>query len=72
MTEHMIMPESAPQADLLPELEAAEEQCPIPVMAAFELQPWSGIYEPEIGFVRGTIFSALDLPFIGKGACLHE
>ncbi len=29
-------------------------------------QKWEDLYEPEVAFDRGTIFQALDLPFLGS------
>ncbi|MBC8570041.1 spore coat associated protein CotJA [Zongyangia hominis] len=37
-------------------------------MAYVPMQPWGNLYEPEVGFNRGTIFRDLDLPFIGEEA----
>jgi hypothetical protein len=49
-----------------------DDPCAVPVMAQFDPQPWDIYGDTETGFRRGTIFPALDLPFIGKGACRHE
>ena len=39
-------------------------------MAYVPMQVWKKPYEREIGFQRGTIFHALDKPFLGdEGAC---
>ncbi len=35
-------------------------------MAYTPIQKWQNIYEDEVGFNRGTIFSQLDLPFLGE------
>ncbi|HBR31994.1 MAG TPA: hypothetical protein DD733_07915 [Clostridiales bacterium] len=38
-------------------------------MAYVPYQPFNNLYDNETGFSRGTIFKALDLPFLGeKGA----
>ena len=29
-------------------------------------QSWQGIYDPQVALERGTIFEALDKPFIGE------
>jgi hypothetical protein len=38
-------------------------------MACVGKQKWRELYEPEHGFCRGTVFSELDLPFMGEGDC---
>ena len=38
-------------------------------MAYVPVQRWQQPYSLEAGFVRGTIFPALDLPFMMGGAC---
>lgn len=38
-------------------------------MAYVPWQKWCDIYETCKGFQRGTIFSELDKPFMGKGGC---
>lgn len=35
-------------------------------MAYVPFQTWVNVYEPSVGFERGTIFEALDKPFIGE------
>ena len=40
-------------------------------MAFVPFQPWQNLYEPEVGFTRGTIFVDLDKPFIGEVAIPH-
>lgn len=41
-----------------------------PGMAYVPMQMWRQPYELETGFLRGTIFNALDKPFLGdEGAC---
>lgn len=37
-------------------------------MAFVPDQTWQNIYETDVGFARGTIFSDLDFPFIGEEA----
>ncbi len=29
-------------------------------------QPWQNLYEPDRALTRGTLFAALDLPFLGS------
>ncbi|MBE6935880.1 MAG: spore coat associated protein CotJA [Ruminococcaceae bacterium] len=41
-------------------------------MAYVPVQQWDAIYEAEKGLSRGTIFPALDLPFLGKEPKNHE
>jgi hypothetical protein len=50
---------------------ADDEQCidMVLAMAYIKRQRWGELYEPEAGLARGTVFSELDLPFMGKGAC---
>lgn len=56
----------------------AEKPMPTPngrgplAMVSIVKQEWDEIYEPETGFHRGTIFPALDLPFMGEGACRRD
>lgn len=38
-------------------------------MARVEKQVWQKIYEAEKGFIRGTIFCELDLPFVCEEGC---
>ena len=46
------------------------QQAQMPGMAYVPMQVWKKPYEREIGFQRGTIFHALDKPFLGdEGAC---
>ncbi|MFA9381595.1 MAG: spore coat associated protein CotJA [Acetanaerobacterium sp.] len=35
-------------------------------MAYVAFQTWEKPYEPEVGYVRGTIFQGLDKPFLGE------
>ena len=35
-------------------------------MAYVPMQRWNKVYDPDVGFARGTIFPCLDLPFLGK------
>lgn len=54
------------------------KSCPMPktvfpkdtplAMAYIPFQHWDEVYEAEVGFSRGTIFPALDKPFIGEEA----
>ena len=41
------------------------QQVQTPGMAYVPMQVWKKPYEMEIGFQRGTIFHALDKPFLG-------
>lgn len=41
-------------------------------MAYVPLQPFEKLYEPSVGFERGTVFSALDKPFIGEEAVADD
>jgi outer membrane biosynthesis protein TonB len=41
----------------------------VPAMICLSKQKWRELYEAEQGFSRGTLFSELDLPFIGEGDC---
>lgn len=41
-------------------------------MAYVPYQQWRKLYEPSIGFKRGTIFAELDKPFLGEGAVPNE
>jgi len=45
--------------------EAALESLPL-AMAYVPRQRWNTTYEPETGFVCGTIFPELNLPFTGR------
>lgn len=38
-------------------------------MAYVPMQKWQRLYEPDVALDRGTLFSELDLPFIGKAEC---
>ena len=47
-----------------------QQQMQTPGMAYVPMQVWKKPYEKEIGFQRGTIFHALDKPFLNdEGAC---
>lgn len=47
--------------------EEKPEKCPmVPGMAYVPVQQWEEMYEPDVGFARGTVFRQLDLPFLGK------
>ena len=35
-------------------------------MARVPIQPWCSVYDPSTALARGTLFPALDLPFIGR------
>ena len=35
-------------------------------MAYVPMQKWQDIYSTDVGFDRGTIFSQLDKPFLGR------
>ncbi|MBQ2795710.1 MAG: spore coat associated protein CotJA [Oscillospiraceae bacterium] len=35
-------------------------------MAKVPIQPWGPVYDGSTAFARGTLFPALDLPYIGK------
>ncbi|MEG1448681.1 MAG: spore coat associated protein CotJA [Oscillospiraceae bacterium] len=37
-------------------------------MAYVKWQTFGDVYDPQLAFTRGTIFPALDLPFIGEEA----
>ena len=41
-------------------------------MAYVPNQSWDEVYDAEKGFCRGTIFPALDKPFLGKEPKDHE
>lgn len=56
----------------IPEHMHHPKDCETPVMAFIPVQEWGGLYEPEQGMSRGTIFTGLDLPWVGEGACRHE
>lgn len=42
--------------------------CPL-AMAYVPMQIWQQLYDPEVGFDKGTIFKELDKPFCGKEVC---
>lgn len=45
-----------------------EEECrSLPVFAYVPMQEIDCVYEPEVGFGRGTLFPALDKPFLAGG-----
>ena len=56
-----------PMAAMVSDPPPAMNECETPVMAFFDFQPWGEPYEVEIGFERGTIFPALDLPWLVGG-----
>lgn len=37
-------------------------------MARVPVQPWESVYDASTALSRGTLFPALDLPYIGKEA----
>ena len=37
-------------------------------MARVPIQPWNQVYDGSTALSRGTLFPALDLPYIGKEA----
>lgn len=65
--EYEPLSEVVPTADL-PENMQEEFAFPARVslaMAYVPYQPFNNLYDNETGFDRGTIFKALDLPFMG-------
>lgn len=51
---------------------AVSEQCSVlPVMAAILPQKWDCTYTCGQALARGTLFPALDKPFMGKGGCCN-
>jgi len=51
---------------------AAAEECTIlPVMAFLQTQIWDCTYTCGQALARGTLFPALDKPFMGKGGCCN-
>ncbi|MCL2034902.1 MAG: spore coat associated protein CotJA [Oscillospiraceae bacterium] len=61
-----------PSLPVIPPPVTESDGCSLLAMAFMEIQEWQGLYEPEHGFSRGTIFEDLDLPFMGEGACRRE
>lgn len=47
------------------------DELPI-AMAYVPMQKWRNVYEPDVALERGTLFSELDLPFIGEAAVDNE
>lgn len=47
------------------------DELPI-AMAYVPLQKWRNVYDPDVALERGTLFSELDLPFIGEAAVNDE
>ena len=46
-------------------------------MAYVPMQKFEELYNPEVGFDRGTVFRALDLPYLGvplddEEGCCHD
>ena len=37
-------------------------------MAYVAMQQWQDLYDPDLALERGTIFSQLDMPFLGREA----
>lgn len=37
-------------------------------MAKVPMQPWCQVYDSDTAFARGTLFPALDLPYLGRKA----
>lgn len=37
-------------------------------MARVPIQPWSSVYDSSTALSRGTLFPALDLPYLGREA----
>ncbi len=35
-------------------------------MARMPMQNWTSVYDPDTALSRGTLFPALDLPYLGK------
>lgn len=35
-------------------------------MLSFPMQEWGGVYDDAIALSRGTLFPALDLPYVGR------
>lgn len=51
---------------------SAEPACAsLPVMAFVEPQTWDCTYSCGQALSRGTLFPALDKPFMGKGGCCN-
>ena len=60
----------AAAAEIAPSGNGACDPSHFPIgMAYVPVQRWQQPYSLEAGFVRGTIFPALDLPFMMGGAC---
>ncbi len=59
--------EQEPDVQSVPETPMAPNHpCIQLAMAYVPPQTFTDLYEPEVGFERGTIFKKLDLPFLGK------
>ena len=62
-----MFPTPAPQAKpnggavMLPEMQPM-----VLAMCYVPPQMWTDLYDPDVGLCRGTIFPALDKPFIGE------
>ena len=45
----------------------------LPLASAYlPMQRWSRVYDGKMALCRGTLFPALDLPFLGKGGVCDE
>ncbi len=54
-----------------PRTQAAVECADLPVMAYVPVQVWDCVYTCGQALERGTLFPALDKPFMGKGGCCN-
>ncbi|MBE6759543.1 MAG: spore coat associated protein CotJA [Ruminococcaceae bacterium] len=66
-------PSACPQPRRVqPACRDAEPVCAaLPVMASLEPQVWDCAYSCGQALTRGTLFPALDKPFMGKGGCCN-
>lgn len=56
---------------------AEQPSCMVLAMAYVPMQKFEELYNPEVGFDRGTVFCRLDLPYLGVPAdeeegCCHD
>jgi len=51
---------------------AEQPACMVLAMAYVPMQKFEELYNPEVGFDRGTVFCALDLPYLGTPVCDGE
>lgn len=56
---------------------AEQPDCMVLAMAYVPTQKFEELYNPEVGFDRGTVFCALDLPYLGvpvddEEGCCHD